>query len=179
MIKLISTELNISEAFKEDINRNVARVNRETISEMNLKIGGIIHIQNGVNDKFTAAFIFPSSEKDIRTIRIDKLLRRNLQASIGDPVIIRKTADYLAQQIFFAGLSSSIIINNANFLAEKLENRIVSKGDILSFRVNNSKMDLMVINHTPQNNVVKIHKDTRMFCQKMKFRKRISNFLFK
>jgi len=56
-------------------------------------------------------------------------------------------------------------VKNAEILAEKLKNSLVSKGDIFSFRAGKKRVDLIVINHTPQTEVVKIHGETTIFFQ--------------
>ncbi len=57
-------------------------------------------------------------------------------------------------------------MKNPDILAEKLKNSLVSKGDIFSFRSGKKKVELIVVNHTPQTEVVKIHENTAIFFQK-------------
>jgi len=91
--------------------------------------------------------------------------RRNLDASIDDVVRIQKTKDYLATQVIFAGYQKKYILKNSKILVEKLKNRLVSKGDIFSFRSGSNRVDLIVVDHAPQAQIVKIHKKTRVTMQ--------------
>lgn len=163
--------LRIKDAFKDDFGKGIARIDPNIVSEKDLDAGDSICIYNESTKKYTAAIIFPSEHRDKGTkiIRIDASLRRNLNASIDDVVRIKTVNENLAQQVSLAGIQTGLILKNPNILAEKLKNALVSKGDIFSFQVGNRKLDLIVINHTPQVDVVRIHKNTNFFCQKEPF----------
>ncbi|TKJ16639.1 MAG: hypothetical protein CEE43_19550 [Promethearchaeota archaeon Loki_b32] len=157
----------VKDVFKEDFGKNIARIDPEIIFENNLNAGDIICIYNDSTKKSTAAIAFPSDLKDKGTkiVRIDAILRRNLNASIDDIVRIRRIKSYLAQQVSLAGFQQNIVLKNPNILTEKLKNSLVSIGDIFSFCSGKKKIELIVINHTPQADAVKIHEDTTIFFQ--------------
>ncbi|TKJ21093.1 MAG: hypothetical protein CEE43_10465 [Promethearchaeota archaeon Loki_b32] len=73
----------VKDVFKEDFGKNIARIDPEIIFENNLNAGDIICIYNDSTKKSTAAIAFPSDLKDKGTkiVRIDAILRRNLNAS--------------------------------------------------------------------------------------------------
>ncbi len=158
----------VKDIFKEDLGTGIARIDPEMISEERIDAGDTICIYNDTTQKFTPAIAFPSDYRDKGTkfIRIDAFSRRNLNASIDDVVRIQKTKDYLATEVIFAGYQKKYILNNSKILAQKLKNRLVSKGDIFSFRSGNKRVDLIVVDHIPQTRVVKIHKKTRVLMQK-------------
>ncbi len=160
-------KLRIKDVFKDDLGKSIARIDPELVLENNLNAGDTICIYNDSMKKSTAAMAFPSDNRDKGTkiIRIDAFLRRNLNALIDDIVRVRKTKSYLAQQVSFAGFQQAIILKKPDILAEKLKNSLVSKRDIFSFRSGNKRVDLIVINHTPQAEVVKIHENTSIFFQ--------------
>ena len=164
---MICKKLRIKDVIKEDLGRGIARIDPDAILENNLNAGDTICIYNDSMKKSTAAIAFPSDNRDKskKIIRIDAILRRNLNASIDDIVRIKKIKVYLAQQVSFAGYRTGVILKNIDILAEKLKNRLVSKGDIFSFRSGNKKIDLIVVNHTPQTEVVKIHENAAIFFQ--------------
>jgi len=161
------TKFRVKDVFKDDFGKRIARIDPNVVLENNLDAGDIICIYNDSTKKSTAAIAFPSDNRDSSTkiIRIDAILRRNLNASIDDIVRIRRTKSYLAQQVSFAGFKQAIIMKNPEILAEKLKNSLVSKGDIFSFRSGKKRVDLIVVNHTPQTDVVKMHENTAIFFQ--------------
>ena len=157
----------VKEAFKADFSKSIVRIDPEIFSEENLNTGDIVYIINITSKKSTGAYIFPSDlrDKGTRIIRIDASLRRNLDVSIDNIVQIKKIKVKLAQQVSLAGYQIGVILKNIDILAEKLKNRLVSKGDIFTFLCGNEKVDLIIINHTPETEVVKIHKNTYIFFQ--------------
>ncbi|MBA7702740.1 hypothetical protein ES703_111510 [subsurface metagenome] len=60
----------------------------------------------------------------------------------------------LAKQVTFAGLEEQVIIRNSQHLARKLENRAITKGDILSFYAMGRIVDLVVVAHKPKTEAV-------------------------
>ena len=158
---MICKKLRIKDLFKEDFGTRITRIDPDVILENNFNSGDTICIYNDSMKKSTGAIAFPSDKRDKGTnfIRIDAILRRN------DNVRFENTRSYLAQQVSFAGFNQGIIVKNAEVLTEKLKNCLVSKGDIFSFRAGTKRVDLIVINHTPQTEVVKIHENTSIFFQ--------------
>jgi len=45
----------------------------------------------------------------------------------------------------------------------------VSKDDIFSFCSGNVKVDLIIINHTPQTEIVKMIENTSIYCQEIAY----------
>lgn len=164
-------KLRVKDVFKDDLGKAIARIDPDIFSETNLTTGEIINITIIISKKSTGAYIFPSNLKDkaTRIIRIDANLRRNLSVRIDDIVRIKKTKIKLAQQVSFAGFQKGIILKNPNLLVKKLNNKLISKGDMVSFRWGNKKVDLIVINHTPETGVVKIDENTTIFCQEQPY----------
>jgi len=171
MIMTIEIKLRIKDAFKDDFGKGIARIDPEIVLESNIEVGDTICIYNDSTKKTTAAMVFPSVVKDNGTniIRIDALLRRNLNASLEDIIRTKKTQNHLAQQVSFAGYKIGIVLNKPDILVKSLKDRVVSKGDIFTFRSGSDKVDLIVVNHTPQTEVVKIHKGTKIFCQEQAY----------
>ena len=164
---MIEMKFRVKDVFKKDFGKSIARIDPDAVLENNLNAGDIICIYDDSTNKSTAAIAFPSDSRDNGTsiIRIDAILRRNLNASIDDIVRVKKTKSYLAQQVSFAGFKQALILKKPDILAKKLKNSLVSKGDIFSFRTDEKRVDLIVINHTPQAEVVKIHENTSIFFQ--------------
>ena len=157
-------KLRIKDAFKEDAGRGIIRIDPMIIEKEQLKTGDIIKIINPNNKKSTAALLSAGKEDDINTniIRIDPSLRRNINVSIDDYVEIQKIEANLADSLTFAGLEESYLLRGSQQLARKLENRVITRGDNLSFYAMGRRVDLVVVDYSPNVDAVKIHLDTKI-----------------
>ncbi|MFX1590410.1 MAG: CDC48 family AAA ATPase, partial [Promethearchaeota archaeon] len=126
--------------------------------------GDAIRISHPFVNKRTVALLSSGRIEDNGTqvIRMDPSLRRNLNASIDDLVEIKKIEVDLAGSISFAGLNSSLIPRDPQALARKLENRVVTLGDTLSFYAMGHRIDIAVVNYTPKTEAVKISLNTNI-----------------
>ncbi|MFX1571537.1 MAG: hypothetical protein ACFFB0_02230 [Promethearchaeota archaeon] len=160
-------KLRVRDIFKEDKGKDIARVDPAVFTEFNLNTDDIIQITDSFNENSTAAKVYPSDLKDKgkKVIRIDAFKRRNIGISVDDIVIIKKTKIALAQQVSFAGYKKGIILKNPKALGKKLNDKLVSKGYIFTFQAGSERVDLIVINHTPETEVVRMHPNTAIYCQ--------------
>ena len=164
--------LRIKDAFKQDAGRGIVRIDPEVMKNLNLQSGDAIEISNPSVKKKTAALLLTGKEedKDSKVIRIDPSLRRNINASIDDYVEIQKIQARLAETLTFAGLDESYLIRDSQQLARKLENRVISKGDNLSFYAMGRRIDLVVIDYTPSAQAVKINLNTKIKLSEKKYK---------
>lgn len=128
-------KLRIKDACKEDAGRGIVRIDPDVINKLNLKIGDVIRISHPLVNKITVALLSSGriEDKEKQIIRLDPSLRRNLDASIDDLVEIKKIDAKIADILTFTGLNSSLIPRDPQALARKLEKRVVTMGDNLSF----------------------------------------------
>ena len=165
----IVSKVRIKDAFKEDAGRGIVRIDPEIVSNLKLKVGDVIKIIHPVVNKKTVASLSTGKNEDKgkKIIRMDPSLRRNLGASIDDLVEIKKINADIANTITFAGLDNSLIPRDPQALARKLENRSITKGDSLSFYAMARRIDLVVVDYTPNSEAVKIRLDTKiLFSEK-------------
>jgi transitional endoplasmic reticulum ATPase len=157
-------KVRIKDALKEDAGKGRVRIDPDVIKELKLRNGDVIEISHPIDNKKTAALLYPGKMEDRGTnsIRIDQSLRRNLNSSIDDIVEIRKIKASLATKITFAGLEETVILRNSQQLAMKLENRVITKGDILSFYAMGRRIDLVVVDYSPKSEAVRIHQNTKV-----------------
>ncbi|MHA2268761.1 MAG: CDC48 family AAA ATPase [Promethearchaeota archaeon] len=157
-------KVRIRDAYKGDAGRGRIRIDPLVIQEMNLKTGDVIEIIHSVANKKTAALLYPGKDEDkgSNSVRIDSSLRRNLNASLDDIVEIRKIDASLAERITFAGLEESVIIRDPNRLVRMLENRVITKEDILSFNAMGRRIDFIVVDYAPRADAVRIHLETKI-----------------
>ena len=158
------TKLRVKDAFKEDSGRGIVRIDPDTIQKLNLRTGDVLEVSHPRVNKRSAALLYPGKTEDRGTgiIRIDPSLRRNLGASLDDIVEIRKIEAALANKVTFAGLEESVVVRTPQQLARQLENRVLTKGDILSFYAMGRRVDLIVIDYSPQAEAVRIHLETKI-----------------
>jgi len=159
-----SRKVRIKDSLKDDAGKGRVRIDPDVIKELKLRNGDVIEISHPMDNKKTAALLYPGKLEDTGTnsIRIDQSLRRNLGSSIDDIVEIRKIKASLASKITFAGLEETVILRNSQQLARKLENRVITKGDILSFYAMGRRIDLIVVDYSPKSEAVRIHQDTKV-----------------
>ena len=166
-------KLKIIDCFKDDAGKGIIRIDPLVIEKNGFTTGDILEIYNPLNNQRTAGLLYPGKkeDQDQSIIRLDAALRRNLGAFLKDRVVIRKITVFNALQVSFAGLDCEVDLKHPDLLAEKLRNRIITKYDILSFYSNGKerRLDLIVINFTPQINAVRITEQTMTFCQREKF----------
>jgi len=157
-------KVRVKDAYKGDAGRGRIRIDPHLINELNLKTGDVIEISHPVVFKKTAALLYPGKleDKGKNTIRIDSSLRRNIGAALDDIVGIRKIEASLAERITFAGLEESVIIRRSDQLVRMLENRVITKGDILSFNAMGRRIDFIVIDYSPKADAVRIHLETKI-----------------
>jgi len=157
-------KVKIKDAYKGDAGRGRIRIDPNVIEEMNLRTGDVIEIIHSVEGKKTAALLYPGKIEDTGTniVRIDSSLRRNLSASLDDIVEVRKIEASLADRITFAGLEESVILRRSDQLVRMLENRVITKEDILSFNAMGRRIDFIVIDYSPKAAAVRIHLDTKI-----------------
>ena len=157
-------KVKIKDAYKGDAGRGRIRIDPNVIEEMNLRTGDVIEIIHPVVGKKTAALLYPGKIEDTgtNTIRIDSSLRRNLGASLDDIVEIRKIEASLADRITFAGVEESVILRRSDQLVRMLENRVITKEDILSFNAMGRRIDFIVIDYSPKAAAVRIYLDTKI-----------------
>ncbi len=162
-VKGKDNRLRVKDAFKDDSGQGRIRIDAEVVKRLKLKNGDAIEISNPISKLKTAALLFPSKPEDTGTgiIRLDAFLRRNIDTTVDDSVEIRKIKVALAEKVVFAGLTESVVISPKR-LNSLLENRVVTKNDILSFYSYNKKYDFVVLDFLPKTAAVRIHSGTEI-----------------
>ena len=157
-------KLRVKDAFKEDAGKGRVRIDPNVVNELGLRNGDVIQITHPGTDMKTAGLLYPGrqEDKDSGIIRLEPSLRRNLGAALDDIVSIRKITAELAQKITFAGLKQVVLAKDAQQLSTTLENRVVTKNDIISFYNWSGRVDLIVVDFYPRVDAVQIHVDTEI-----------------
>ena len=155
--------LRIKDAFKDDPATGRVRIDPEVARKLDLKTGDAIEISHPISKSKTAALLYPGKPEDsgTGTIRLDTSLRRNINAAIDDFVEVRKIKVALAEMVIIASLTESVVFNPSQ-LNTKLENRVVTKNDILSFYSGTRRYDMIVVDFQPKTEAVRIDLKTEI-----------------
>ena len=153
--------LRVKDAFKDDPATGRVRIDPEVARKLDLKTGDAIEISHPISKSKTAALLYPGKLEDsgTGTIRLDTSLRRNIDAAIDDFVEVRKIKVALAEMVVIASLTESVVFNPSQ-LNKKLENRVVTKNDILSFYSGTRRYDMIVVDFQPKTDAVRIDLNT-------------------
>jgi transitional endoplasmic reticulum ATPase len=97
--------LRVAEALQADVGHGKARINNRIRRELKLSPGDIVELRGG---RQTAAVVWRSrpEDDDKGLIRIDGMVRKNANISIGEKVEVRKASVKLAQKVILAPILS-------------------------------------------------------------------------
>ncbi len=154
-------ELKVAEARSNDVGRGIARIDPRVIEEMGLTSGDVIQI---IGKSKTVAIVWPGYPEDagLRIIRIDGFTRKNAGVGIDDKVKIRKVTAQPAKLVKLAPTEPLRIVGGEAYLRQYLENRAVSRGDMIELNIMGRKIGLVVTSVQPPGEAVIINYATRV-----------------
>ncbi|MCD6461333.1 MAG: CDC48 family AAA ATPase, partial [Thermoplasmata archaeon] len=114
--------------------------------------------------KRTAALVWPGYPEDAGrgVVRIDGNTRRNAGAGLDDRVRVSRIEAARAEKVSFAPTEPLKITGGEEYLAQILEGRVVSRGDVVELNIMGRRLDLVVTGHSPAGDAVIIQWDTRV-----------------
>ncbi|MHA1696973.1 MAG: CDC48 family AAA ATPase [Candidatus Helarchaeota archaeon] len=127
--------LRVSEGRKEDVGRNIVRIDPNIMEKLKIKEGMDIEIRGR---KITGATVGEplESDKGELVIHMDGIIRNNAGASLGDLVKIRKIRPKNAQKVRFAPVRDGVKITSPSHVAQALKKsmmgRLVRAADLVS-----------------------------------------------
>jgi len=147
---LLEKELNVFEAYTRDVGRNIARIDYDTMDALNLNTGTTILLKSK-KDKIAVGKALPlyPADEGKKMIRIDGIMRKNLDVIVKESIIIQKTETKHAEEITVRPLEATPPIDE-NYIAECLEGSPVIKhsafyipyfGSRITFVVEDTKPD--------------------------------------
>lgn len=124
-------KLKVVEALQDDAYKGTARIDAETMRELDIKRGDVIIIKGNRETVAIADRAYPSDVGE-RIIRIDGILRRNAKTGIGDVVETSKADIKEAKKIMIAPAQKGIMVQaEPDGLRRGLLGRALVKGDIV------------------------------------------------
>jgi transitional endoplasmic reticulum ATPase len=143
-----SVSLRVAESQSRDVGRGIARLDPKVSSEIGLSAGDVIEIHG---KKKTVAIYWPGYKEDFGKgiIRIDGYTRSNAGAGIDENVDIRKVDARKAKKITIAPTEPLRIMGGEEYLKQILENRVISRGDLIPLGIMGRRINLIVTGFQP------------------------------
>ena len=117
---------------REDFGRGIARLDANIMKKLGAKEGDILEIEGKRSTGVVAIRSYPA-DVGLNVIRIDGLVRKNCDASIGEFVKIKKADVKEAKHVTLAPAQKGFMLHiSPNLLKQNLFMRPMSKGDIIS-----------------------------------------------
>ena len=140
--------LRVAEAQSRDVGRGIARIDPKSSSEIGLSAGDVVEIHG---KKKTVAIYWPGYPEDTgkSLIRIDGYTRNNAGAGIDEKVDVKKVEAKEAKKITIAPTEPLRITGGEEYLKQILENRVISRGDIIPLGIMGRRINLMVTGFQP------------------------------
>jgi transitional endoplasmic reticulum ATPase len=140
--------LRVAEAQSRDVGRGIARIDPKASSEMGLSAGDVVEIHG---KKKTVAIYWPGYQEDTGKglIRIDGYTRNNAGTGIDEKVDVTKVEAKEAKKITIAPTEPLRITGGEEYLKQILENRVISRGDIIPLGIMGRRINLMVTGFQP------------------------------
>ena len=136
-------ELKVVEALQDDAYKGIARIDSETMKELDIRRGDVISIKGNRETVAIADRAYPADVGE-GMIRIDGILRRNAKTGIGDVVKVSKADVREAKKIMIAPAQKGIMVQaDPENLRKGLLGRTVIKGDIVVLGGVQRRRDLM------------------------------------
>src|SRR3989442_527469 len=153
--------LRVLEAKSQDVGRGVARVDPELMEPLHLREGEPVIVEGR---KKTVAVLAPGLPEDANrgVIRLDGFQRRNAQIGLDEKVGVRRAAVKTALKIALAPTEPIRIMGGEEVLAQALDGRVVTRGDVVSVPVMGRRFDFVVQSVAPTAEAVEITESTKV-----------------
>src|SRR6266550_134929 len=153
--------LRVAEAKPADAGRGIVRIDPEVMKILELKEGDVILI---LGSKATAAGVRRGYPEDANrgVIRMDGMQRRNAGVGIDDKVGLRKALARPAEKVSLAPTEPIRIMGGEEYMAQVLQGRAITRGDVLSVSVMGRKFDFVVTSFSPGADAVLVERGTEI-----------------
>ena len=140
--------LRVAEAQSRDVGRGIARIDPKISSEIGLSAGDVVEVHG---KKKTVAIYWPGYQEDYGKgiIRIDGYTRNNAGSGIDEKVDVKKVDAKEAKKITIAPTEPLRITGGEEYLKRILENRVISRGDLIPLGIMGRRINLMVTGFQP------------------------------
>src|SRR3989441_1198988 len=153
--------LRVAEAKPADAGGGIVRIDPEVMKILELKEGDIVLIEGS---KSTAAGVRRGYPEDANrgVIRMDGMQRRNAGVGIDDKVGLRKALARPAEKVSLAPTEPIRIMGGEQNMAQVLQGRAITRGDVISVSVMGRKFDFVVTSFSPGADAVLVEAETEI-----------------
>ncbi|MBX8644591.1 MAG: AAA family ATPase, partial [Thermoplasmata archaeon] len=153
--------LKVIEAKPKDVGRGIARIDPAVIDILGIQVGDVVQIEG---KKSTVAIVWPGYPEDTNRgiVRIDGSIRRNAGATIDDKVSVQKVSAKRASRLTLAPTEPLRIMGGDEYLSQILEERAVTKGDIIEINIMGRKVDLVILSFQPPAEAVIVDRESEI-----------------
>src|SRR5881628_668145 len=153
--------LRVAEAKPADAGRGIVRIDPEVMKILELKEGDIVLVEGA---KSTAAGVRHGYPEDANrgVIRMDGMQRRNAGVGIDDKVGLRKALARPAEKVSLAPTEPIRIMGGEQYMAQVLQGRAITRGDVISVSVMGRKFDFVVTSFSPGADAVLVEAETEI-----------------
>ena len=153
--------LRVAEAQSRDVGRGIARIDPKVSSEIGLSAGDVVEIHG---KKKTVAIYWPGYQEDSGKgiIRIDGYTRNNAGSGIDEKVDVKKVEAKKANKVTIAPTEPLRITGGEEYLKQILENRVISRGDIIPLGIMGRRINLIVTGVQPPTAAVMVVQSTQI-----------------
>ncbi|MCL7412931.1 MAG: AAA family ATPase, partial [ANME-2 cluster archaeon] len=140
--------LRVAESHHRDVGRDIARIEREKMEELDLVSGDYIEI-NGKDT--TYAIVWPAYPEDRgkEVLRIDGNIRNNARVSLDDKVLIKKAEAKEAKRVTLAPTQAVRMVGGAQYIHRLLEGRPIKKGQQIRIETVSNPLNFVVMTTQP------------------------------
>jgi transitional endoplasmic reticulum ATPase len=153
--------LRVAEAKPADAGRGLVRIDPEVMEILGLREGDIVLIEGS---KATAASVRRGYPEDANrgVIRMDGIQRRNTGVGIDDKVGLRRAFAKAAEKVSLAPTEPIRIMGGEQYLAQVLQGRPITRGDVIAVSVMGRKFDFVVTSFAPSADAVVVEEHTEI-----------------
>jgi len=164
-----SVSLKVSDGYDRDLYLGRVRINPTIMKSLDITTGDIIQI---IGNKKTAAKCLPlfTTDKQVKTIRMDPIIRKNAGIELNQKVGIEKIHALDALEITLS-YDENVSEVNESFLRDELEGIPVTGGDSIIMPYFGNDLLLYVVRTMPENDSVIVTSSTVFRFEKSEFLK--------
>jgi len=161
MIKRVERILRVVEARPVDVDKGIARIDPALMDILGIADGDVVAIEG---KQKTVAVARKGAPEDANrgVIRMDGSIRRNAGAGIDEKVGVERLEASNATKVSFAPTEPLRIMGGEQFLQQRLNGRVLARGDIVPVNIMGRVFDLVVTGVHPNRTAVFMTPETQV-----------------
>ncbi|MGD1838722.1 MAG: CDC48 family AAA ATPase [Nitrososphaeraceae archaeon] len=148
--------LKVCETNSRFVGRSVALIDPKIIEENNLNPGDVLELSNTKTKNKSYCLLWSGYPEDYgrETIRIDGYTRNSIAVGIDDLIDVKKIKAGKAIQITLSPTEDLSISGFEDYFRQLFDGRVVSNGDRISLNIMGRKIDFVITNMEPKEEVL-------------------------